>query len=110
MWGKVQELTFIPPKCVAFVRYGHRSDAEVAKEAMNNQSLDYDEILLIRWANDDTDTSLEHPYSEAWHKAQLNPPAAKSKPSEDVERIVKPAKKKKEKRLPEPVNADEIEE
>lgn len=31
----------------------HRCMAEFAKEAMSNQSLDSNEILTIRWANED---------------------------------------------------------
>ena len=38
---------------IAFVRYRNRCSAEFAKEAMFGQSLDNNEILLVKWANDD---------------------------------------------------------
>jgi hypothetical protein len=47
-------------------RYTQRCYAEFAKEAMLNQSLDQNEIITIKWANDDPNpraserTSLEN--------------------------------------------------
>lgn len=38
---------------IAFVRYRNRCSAEFAKEAMFGQALDHNEILLVKWANDD---------------------------------------------------------
>ena len=37
----------------AFVTYVHEAQAQFAKEAMSNQSLDHDEVLNVRWATDD---------------------------------------------------------
>lgn len=36
MWGRVEDIIFIPQRCVAFVKYAHRCYAEIAKEAMTN--------------------------------------------------------------------------
>jgi hypothetical protein len=71
MWGRVQDIMFIPQKCLAFIKYSHRCYAEIAKEAMSNQTLDYDEMLSIKWANDDPNPAKESQYSEAWHKSQI---------------------------------------
>ena len=38
---------------VAFVRYKSRVTAEFAKEAMNCQAMDDNEILNVRWATED---------------------------------------------------------
>jgi hypothetical protein len=35
--------------------------------------MDFEEMLMIRWATDDPNSKTQHPYSEAWHKAQLKP-------------------------------------
>lgn len=44
-------------KSIAFVKYRNRSNAEFAKEAMTDQSLDGDELLTIRWSNEDPNPS-----------------------------------------------------
>ena len=41
---------------IAFVKFRHRCSAEFAKEAMSGQSLDNNEILIVKWANDDTNS------------------------------------------------------
>ena len=52
-WGEVENVNVIPRLAVAFVRYRLRSNAEFAKVAMENQALDGEEVLNIRWAYDD---------------------------------------------------------
>lgn len=52
-WGEVDNVRVLHSKGVAFVRYKNRSNAEFAREAMQNQSLDHNEILNVRWATDD---------------------------------------------------------
>ena len=68
MWGKVEDITFIPARCIAFVKYVHRCLAEIAKEALQSRSLDYDELILIRWANEDPHPKSDLMFSESWHK------------------------------------------
>ena len=46
-------VTIVQSKGVAFVRYKNLANAEFAKEAMTNQSLESNEILNIRWATED---------------------------------------------------------
>lgn len=53
LWGEVEDINILPHKGYAFIKYMHRCMAEFAKEAMSNQSLDSNEILTIRWANED---------------------------------------------------------
>lgn len=52
-WGEIDNVRVLQSKGVAFVRYRNRSNAEFAKEAMQNQALDNNEILNVRWATDD---------------------------------------------------------
>lgn len=52
-WGELEDINILPHKGYAFVKYTHRCMAEYAKEAMSNQALDANEILTIRWANED---------------------------------------------------------
>lgn len=52
-WGEIDNVRVLHSKGVAFVRYRNRSSAEFAKEAMQNQALDNNEILNVRWATDD---------------------------------------------------------
>ncbi len=53
-WGEVENINVIWNKSIAFVRYRQRISAEFAKEAMANQALDDEEILMVRWAYDDS--------------------------------------------------------
>jgi hypothetical protein len=69
-WGEIQRSEWqrgcaarrhahLPPvkvlhtRSCAFVTYVHEAQAQFAKEAMSNQSLDHDEVLNVRWATDD---------------------------------------------------------
>ena len=52
-WGDLEYVRVFPPRGFAFVRYRLRTAAEFAKVAMAEQSLDNDETLNIRWANED---------------------------------------------------------
>ena len=53
LWGDIEDINLLNGKGVSFIRYAHRCMAEFAKEAMNNQPLDNNEIITIKWANDD---------------------------------------------------------
>lgn len=52
-WGEVENVNIVYRLSTAFVRYRLRTNAEFAKEAMSNQSLEQGEILCVRWAHDD---------------------------------------------------------
>ncbi|CAO3563722.1 unnamed protein product [Mortierella alpina] len=52
-WGDIERIKVLREKGVAFVTYQSRLNAEFAKEAMANQSLDHGEIVNIRWATED---------------------------------------------------------
>ncbi|ORY53740.1 hypothetical protein BCR33DRAFT_654705 [Rhizoclosmatium globosum] len=52
-WGEIEYLRLLKGKGVAFIRYKSRISAEFAKEAMNCQSMDNNEILNVRWATED---------------------------------------------------------
>lgn len=51
--GEVEDIHLVAERCVAFVRYKHRCMAEFAKEAMANQPLESNEIMIVRWAESD---------------------------------------------------------
>jgi len=53
LWGDIEDINLLHGKGVAFIRFLHRCMAEFAKEAMNSQPLDNNEIITIKWANDD---------------------------------------------------------
>ncbi|OCF61099.1 pre-mRNA-splicing factor CWC2 [Kwoniella mangroviensis CBS 10435] len=52
-WGKVLRWNILYNRGVAFVMYDSELNAQFAKEAMANQSMDGDEILNVRWATED---------------------------------------------------------
>lgn len=52
-FGELEDINVKPKNMCAFVRYKYRLNAEFAKIAMSNQSLDHHEQLNIRWAHDD---------------------------------------------------------
>ena len=51
--GELEDIHLIPERCIAYVRYAHRAMAEFAKEAMSNQPLENNEIMIVRWADSD---------------------------------------------------------
>ncbi|EGC37980.1 hypothetical protein DICPUDRAFT_53563 [Dictyostelium purpureum] len=53
-WGKIEYVRVILNRSIAFVRYFYRSNAEFAKEAMADQTLDGGELLNVRWATEDS--------------------------------------------------------
>jgi hypothetical protein len=59
MWALLEDITIVPQKSIAFVKYAHRCMAEFAKEAMDKQALDLDDILTIKWANDEPRRSAQ---------------------------------------------------
>jgi len=56
-WGELEHIKVVWDKAIAFVKYKLRSAAEFAKESMQDQSLDGDEVVSIRWANEDPNPS-----------------------------------------------------
>ncbi|ORY94732.1 hypothetical protein BCR43DRAFT_494508 [Syncephalastrum racemosum] len=49
-FGEIERLRYIRHRGVAFVTYKGRSNAEFAREAMMNQTLDNNETINVRWA------------------------------------------------------------
>ena len=45
--GELEDIHLISERCVAFVRYAHRCMTEFAKEAMANQPLENNEIMIV---------------------------------------------------------------
>lgn len=58
-FGSIEQIKVLYGKSCAFVTYKLESSAQFAKEAMQNQSLDANEILNIRWANEDPDVEAQ---------------------------------------------------
>ncbi|PWY99596.1 hypothetical protein BCV70DRAFT_200527 [Testicularia cyperi] len=58
-WGEIDRLRVLNGRSCAFVTYKYEANAQFAKEAMLNQSLDHDEILNIRWASDDPNPAAQ---------------------------------------------------
>lgn len=52
-FGDVERMRVLPAKACAFITFRTEPQAQFAKEAMQNQSLDENDVLVIRWANDD---------------------------------------------------------
>ena len=53
-WGEVENVNVVWRISTAFVRYRLRISAEFAKEAMACQALEDGEVLMVRWAYDDS--------------------------------------------------------
>ncbi|GMK57605.1 hypothetical protein CspeluHIS016_0404390 [Cutaneotrichosporon spelunceum] len=52
-WGKIERWNILHNRGIAFVTYKYEANAQFAKEAMQHQSMDMDEILNVRWATED---------------------------------------------------------
>jgi Torus domain/WW domain/RNA recognition motif. (a.k.a. RRM, RBD, or RNP domain) len=89
--GTVEDIHLIQDRCIAFVRYQHRCMAEFAKEAMTNQALESNEIMIVRWS--DTDIQGHDPTAVDAKEVQLNQP-------EMDDRFGKGGRMKKQKRYP----------
>ncbi|CAG8453402.1 4881_t:CDS:2 [Acaulospora morrowiae] len=61
-WGEIEKIKILKEKGVAFVTYQCILNAEFAKEAMSNQSLDHNEVLNVRWATDDPNPRAKAEY------------------------------------------------
>ena len=52
-WGQIERIRVLTARGVAFVTYSNEANSQFAKESMNHQSLDHNEILNVRWATVD---------------------------------------------------------
>lgn len=52
-FGELERIRVLHTRGCGFVTYVREVDAQFAKEAMMNQSLDHDECINLRWATDD---------------------------------------------------------
>eukprot|EP00158_Paraphelidium_tribonemae_P002508 Partr_v1_DN25427_c0_g1_i4_m53602 putative Involved in the first step of pre-mRNA splicing. Required for cell growth and cell cycle control. Plays a role in the levels of the U1, U4, U5 and U6 snRNAs and the maintenance of the U4 U6 snRNA complex. May provide the link between the nineteen complex NTC spliceosome protein complex and the spliceosome through the U6 snRNA. Associates predominantly with U6 snRNAs in assembled active spliceosomes. Binds directly to the internal stem-loop (ISL) domain o len=57
-FGEIESMKCLFSKGIAFVKYKNRLNAEFAKEAMNEQSLENNETLVIRWATEDPNSAI----------------------------------------------------
>lgn len=72
-WGEIERIRILNQRGVAFVTYMNEVNAQFAKEAMNHQSLDHNEILNIRWATQDP-----NPLAMSREKRRLEEQAAEA--------------------------------
>lgn len=77
LWGDIEDINLLNGKGVAFIRYAHRCMAEFAKEAMNSEPLDNNEIITIKWANDDPNPQANERTNSDNEKAIQNTMARK---------------------------------
>ncbi|ODQ82309.1 hypothetical protein BABINDRAFT_158931 [Babjeviella inositovora NRRL Y-12698] len=91
-WGKIERMRVIHSKNIAFVTFTTELAAQFAKEAMANQLLDGNEILSIKWANQDP-----NPEAQQREKRQLEQQAVETvkqllgsmdEPAEKKQRLV----------------------
>lgn len=53
MWGEIEHFHVLPKHAVAFVRFVHRPNAEMARIALADQPLGNAPMLNVRWAYED---------------------------------------------------------
>ncbi|QEL63188.1 hypothetical protein CJJ09_005384 [Candidozyma auris] len=58
-FGSVDSIRVLPSKMCAFVRFKFESEAQFAKEAMDCQSLNGNDVLSVRWANEDPNPNAQ---------------------------------------------------
>jgi len=79
-WGELEAIKVVYDKAVAFVKFKLRASAEFAKEAMQDQSLDQDEVLTVKWSSEDPD-----PESQEKHMKELKDLARKIVKKQEAE-------------------------
>eukprot|EP01125_Pyxidicula_operculata_P020679 TRINITY_DN768_c1_g1_i1.p1 TRINITY_DN768_c1_g1~~TRINITY_DN768_c1_g1_i1.p1 ORF type:complete len:510 (+),score=161.00 TRINITY_DN768_c1_g1_i1:33-1532(+) len=72
-FGKITNLRLLPGRSIAFVTYDLRVSAEFAKEAMSDQTLVGNEVMNVRWANEDPNPQAQSEKTdkeriEAWQQ------------------------------------------
>ncbi|TKY85467.1 hypothetical protein EX895_005629 [Sporisorium graminicola] len=68
-WGEIDRLRVLIGRSCAFVTYKYEANAQFAKEAMLNQSLDHNEIINVRWASDDPNPAAQKRNQEQMRRA-----------------------------------------
>ncbi|SPO23699.1 related to CWC2 - involved in mRNA splicing [Ustilago trichophora] len=68
-WGEIDRLRVLTGRSCAFVTYKYEANAQFAKEAMLNQSLDHNEIINVRWASDDPNPAAQKRNQEHMRRA-----------------------------------------
>lgn len=58
-FGRIVKIKLLPTRNCGFITFKEEFEAQFAKEAMQNQSLDDNEVLMVRWANDDPDPNSQ---------------------------------------------------
>jgi len=78
-FGEIIDLRILHGRSIAFITYKLRVAAEFAKEAMSDQSIIGNEVLNVRWANEDPNPQVQHQKqdklrAEAWDQMQQTHP------------------------------------
>lgn len=58
-FGSIEYIKVLPSKGCAFISFRLEAEAQFAKEAMNQQSLDGKDVLSVKWANDDPNPTAQ---------------------------------------------------
>ncbi|CAH2354077.1 pre-mRNA-splicing factor Cwc2p [[Candida] railenensis] len=97
-FGSIDKIRVLYDKGCAFISFKTEEEAQFAKEAMQSQSLDDDEILNIRWASEDP-----NPHAQRQEQRRLE-----EKALETVKQLLSQVEEKENKRRK--VTVEEVEE
>lgn len=71
-FGSIEKIRVLHNKACGFVTFRTENEAQFAKEAMQNQSLDGNEVLNIRWANEDPNPEAQRQEKRRLEEATIN--------------------------------------
>lgn len=71
-FGSIEKIRVLHNKACAFITFRTENEAQFAKEAMQNQSLDGNEILNIRWANEDPNPEAQRQEKRRLEETTIN--------------------------------------
>ena len=71
-FGSIDKIRVLHSKACAFVTFRTENEAQFAKEAMQNQSLDGNEVLNIRWANEDPNPEAQRQEKRRLEEVTVN--------------------------------------
>jgi RNA-binding proteins (RRM domain) len=71
-FGSIEKVRVLYSKSCAFVTYRLESEAQFAKEALQNQSLDGKDVLNIRWASEDPNPAAQREEKKRLEEIALN--------------------------------------
>ncbi|PVH16451.1 uncharacterized protein CXQ87_004742 [Candidozyma duobushaemuli] len=82
-FGSIDKIRVLRSKACAFISFKYESEAQFAKEAMDGQTMDGNDTLTVRWANDDPNPNAQQSTKRGGAQEEENSAPPKKKPPKE---------------------------